>query len=79
LYADDILLLSDNLQSLQAAINSLYAGLSDTGLSVASAEFLIFVCHYPLDSKIQIGPDLIFASAFLKYLGLAFGSSIRAT
>ena len=27
-YADDILLLSDNMQSLQAAVNSLYAGLS---------------------------------------------------
>ena len=27
-YADDILLLSDNMQSLQATVNSLYAGLS---------------------------------------------------
>ena len=44
-YADDILLLSDNMQSLQAAVNSLYAGLSDIGLSVASAktEFLVLI------------------------------------
>ena len=80
-YADDILLLSDNLQSLQAAVNSLYAGLSDIGLSVASAktEFLVFGCHHPPDSKIQVGPDSISATASLKYLGLAFGTSIRTT
>ena len=51
--ADDILLLSDNFRPLQAAVNSLYAGLSDTELAVTSAktEFLVFGFHHPPDLK----------------------------
>ena len=62
-------------------MNSLYAGLSDIGMSVATAktEFFVFGYHHPPDSKIQVDPDSIFATASLKYLGLEFGTSVQAT
>ena len=61
-------------------MNRPYARLSDIGLAVASAnaEFLVFGCQHPPDSKIQLAL-IQFLPVCLKYLGLAFGTLIRAT
>jgi hypothetical protein len=62
-------------------VNSLYAGLFDIRMYVASArtEFIVFGCPPPPDSEIQVGPDSIFATASPMYLGLEFETSIRET
>ena len=82
-YVDDILLLSDDLQGLQKAVDSVCTALNRIGLSVATSktEFLVFSLgsQQSPDAAIQVSPIALFASSSLKYLGLSFGSSIKAT
>jgi len=82
-YADDILLLSDDLQELQKAVDSVCTALNGIGLSVAisKTEFLVFGSgsQQSPNAAIQVSPITVFASSSLKYLGLPFGSSIKAT
>ena len=75
--------LSDDLQGLQKAVDSVCAALNGIGLSVATSktELLVFGSgsQQSPNAAIQVGPTTVFASSSLKYLGLPFGSSIKAT
>ncbi|XP_065582142.1 uncharacterized protein LOC136041414 [Artemia franciscana] len=81
-YADDILLVSDDLQGLQKAVDSVCAALNGIGLQVVTSktEHIVFGSgsqQFP-NAAIQVGPTTVFAASSLKYLGLPFGSSIKA-
>ena len=82
-YADDILFLSDYLQGLKKAVDSVCTALNGIGLSVATSktEFLVFGSgsQQSPNVAIQVGPITVFASSSIKYLCLPFGSSIKAT
>ena len=64
-------------------IDSVCTALNGIALSVATSktEFLVFGSgsQQSPNAAIQVGPVTVFASSLLKYLGLLFGSSIKAT
>ena len=78
-YADDILLLDNNLGVLQNATDVVYSRLKEIGLSVATSrkEFLVFEKEMASNDRIQVGFTTISSSSSFRYLGLPFGTSIR--
>ena len=81
-YADDILLLADNLSSMERAFEALQASLSNIGLAIepSKTEFMIVNQNEKTHSEsLKVGSITLPKSDSLKYLGAHFGSSIRAT
>ena len=71
-YADDILLLADNLRALQNAVDVVSSGLKEIGLSVATSrtEFLVFELDIASNDTVYVGPATISSSSSFRYLGL---------
>ena len=81
-YADDILLISDNLISIQNAINILHSHLREIGLEIEPTKTEFLVANNNSDFQhhsIRVGSLNIFNNDSIKYLGLPFGPTIKAT
>ena len=80
-YADDLLLISDNLESLQKAINAVSSALGDIGLTIepSKTEFVVLNDETLPNRAVDVCGKTVLQKDKFEYLGLRYGNSIKAT